>query len=389
MIYSIIFIYLIIKSYLVELGVKKSNLISPIYIIYLNFVLCFFYTNGYDWTEYQRFFEETNFKNFFLENSSSFEIGYVYLNFIFQKFLNYELFNGLILICCLLIILKKLKRYSQNLPLALLIYLVIYLFENFMQPGIRQLIAIIIILLGLKYIEEKKFFKYLLIVILSMLFHKTSLIMLSLYLLEKINMTKMRVLISFVILELFFKNINYLLRAVLSSTKYLSKYLYYLDSEVYSKVVERSSINQLVALITLGFYLFIIFYSYDLLKNKQNYIKNAAIFCVLMTYFSNKFVILFRIVDYYEFFLACSLSSIGLIPRVDRKIKLIILTFLLAINCGKFYKNSLTGIGSEYYPWTNYIIEYVNGKTYEEYKEKINYRLNKFEERKLKINNNK
>lgn len=80
-------------------------------------------------------------------------------------------------------------KYSVDPLLSILIYFSFGCFEY--SLGIfRQMIALSIVLLGFRYVQEKKILKYILFVTIAMSFHLTAIIMLPLYWLPNINLKK-------------------------------------------------------------------------------------------------------------------------------------------------------------------------------------------------------
>lgn len=110
-----------------------------------------------------------------------FEIGYFLLTkvcalFCFSKTLFLFLIAMLIYIPVFVAIYKR----SLNPYLSILTYFAIGLFTY--SLGIfRQMIAMSIVLCGMDYIKERKFLKYLLLVVVAMTFHSTAILSLAIY----------------------------------------------------------------------------------------------------------------------------------------------------------------------------------------------------------------
>jgi hypothetical protein len=80
-------------------------------------------------------------------------------------------------------------KYSRNLFLSFFLHLTIGLFSMSMS-GIRQTIAICLILLAFKYLLNNRLFGFIFAVLLASTFHNTALVFLPVYFLKKINITK-------------------------------------------------------------------------------------------------------------------------------------------------------------------------------------------------------
>lgn len=113
--------------------------------------------------------------------SSEIEIGFLYYVSIFKHFVNdysfYILLNSLINIC---IILHCLKRYSVNIAFALIVFLEIggMIFEIDVQ---RNMKALLLFMLSLKYLENRSILPYMLLNLIGLLFHSSALIYIGLY----------------------------------------------------------------------------------------------------------------------------------------------------------------------------------------------------------------
>ncbi len=120
-----------------------------------------------------------------------FEIGYFFLT----KLCGFLFFNDtlfLILIACLIYIpvFIFINDYSKQSLISVLIYFSFGMFEY--SLGIfRQMIAISICLMAFRYILKNDFLKFFLVILIASLFHTTSLVMIPLFLISKIDLSKM------------------------------------------------------------------------------------------------------------------------------------------------------------------------------------------------------
>lgn len=79
-----------------------------------------------------------------------------------------------------------LKSYSENLPMSMYFYITNFTYYLTMN-GVRQYIAAIILALGFKYILNKNFKKYFLVILVASLFHTSVFLMVPLYFLGITN----------------------------------------------------------------------------------------------------------------------------------------------------------------------------------------------------------
>ncbi|GHV43656.1 hypothetical protein FACS1894180_3380 [Bacteroidia bacterium] len=137
------------------------------------------YYTGADWMMYLTAFEhpEWVFK--------SFESGYVFVSQIFRIiFNNYYVFQFTASAFIIFAASRLFKKYS-NYPIACLALMLCFLMRNILMAQVRQSIALAIIVLFADYIFDRKLVHFLLVVFIAMLFHKSALVALPLYLLYK------------------------------------------------------------------------------------------------------------------------------------------------------------------------------------------------------------
>lgn len=170
--YFLIFGILAFISFVEVFGLKKADGIILFSVLsFFLFLLSFLrWETGTDWDAYFDFFE--NSTDWFLD--SEFEWGFARLNELVRScFDNYTF---------LLFVLASILYAFQNIgilnyspyPITSLLVLWSTTFCNIFF--VRQTVAIAILFFSIKYIEEKKFWKFLLLIGLAMLFHRTSLI---------------------------------------------------------------------------------------------------------------------------------------------------------------------------------------------------------------------
>ncbi len=131
-----------------------------------------------------------------------FEIGY----FFFTKlcgFLHISPTLFLIIIACIIYIpvFKYICRESAHPYISVLVYFA-FGFFSYSLGIFRQFIAIGIILSAIRYIEERRLLKYLIAVLIAMLFHTTAFIALPLYLLVRIDWRKKAIMIAILVSEI-------------------------------------------------------------------------------------------------------------------------------------------------------------------------------------------
>ena len=114
------------------------------------------------------------------------EYGYRIYNKILSLFLNEQLFLMMTAGITLIGVYYVIKKYSKNYFLSIYIY-ISFNFFIFTFSGLRQAIAISLGMLSIKYIDERKFWKFLILILLASTFHMSSLILVPMYFLRNIN----------------------------------------------------------------------------------------------------------------------------------------------------------------------------------------------------------
>lgn len=92
------------------------------------------------------------------------------------------------------------KKYSSNFFLSIMLFIFIGTWHGSFN-GIRQYLAAAVVFAGHRYIYKRKFWKYLIVVIIAMAFHRTAIIMLPVYFIanRKINMKNIMLVVVAVI----------------------------------------------------------------------------------------------------------------------------------------------------------------------------------------------
>lgn len=181
MIYYVIFIMLFCNSLILDnFKIKQSYSKNIIYIflcLLLFFVVAVRYNTGYDYVPYYNIFHtiKNSSKNIFeLSSNLNLEIGYVFLNIVLSK-LNFKFFFFIIAALTVLPKCFFISKIRKNRFLVLFCYYCT-VFLTYDMGIIRQGISLSILLFSIKYLLNKNYIKFQLIVIFASLFHATSII---------------------------------------------------------------------------------------------------------------------------------------------------------------------------------------------------------------------
>lgn len=216
------FLGLIIVLFAIIDAIETSKLSSALYglVIFLFIVFLAGLRDrvGTDWIAYH---------NAYIYNDWDVEFGYQFFNSLFSRLkIPYNFFLLFLNFLSLSLYYFGLKRYAYLFVISILIFYSDY-FMYYNLSGIRQAVAISFIVFGVKYVVERKFFKFLFILLCACSFHITSFIFLIAYFIpfRKINKKEAFVAIAF------FFSLSFLIFAILEllSGDLARKAMFYLE----------------------------------------------------------------------------------------------------------------------------------------------------------------
>ncbi len=318
------YLLLIVLIFIFQKSLNSQKMTLADYIVYLYMVLLcgLRYRVGSDYLYYIKMYNDID--------------RYVRVEF-FERFL-IKLFNALhfseyffiffMAAITFWILFKAIKKNCKK-PAVTLFMFVTFGYFAMAFNGTRQSLAIVIGLYAIKYIYEKQLIKYILAILFATLCHKTALVMLPLYFLSYINLSKRRMYILFFIMLFSFLLYNPLMSFITSNFEQYQVYSIRDDLTFWEPGIGTFIISI--------FHLILIFLSiknYDKLKEKspknELYIK---IFLVSTVFYSLNLVnaLLTRMAMYFSVF------SIFLLPdlfeiinkKKDKLINFVIYTMLV------------------------------------------------------------
>lgn len=135
------------------------------------------YKVGSDYNTYELIYNTyINVSNFHDVHSSSMEIGFFYLCKI--AFIIFNEYHGVLFLSAFLIYLlgtKGIKYYSQFASVGLMTFIMFVLYWGPSLNIIRQIIAVMIVFVSLRYVETRCLLKYLLLICIATTFHSSAL----------------------------------------------------------------------------------------------------------------------------------------------------------------------------------------------------------------------
>lgn len=296
---------------LLNYEIRKFSLLLVSYV-----AIYFIGLRGYiftDWINYKKNFENCpfidssfeSFINYYKKNQ--FEKGFVFYIFIMKNICRtYEVFQLIDYIINLILLYHFFRRYSNNLILSISFYFIF--FGLMMDVNLaRNCKAILIMLNGIKYIQKRSFFHYLIYVIIAAQFHISAYLYLVLFFCYPVEINRKLLIFLFIVFNCF-----YLLKIDL-----LSELLIFLSNTI---IHGRLGIllNRYVTMrvgfyspgITIGYierfftFLFVFFNYNNLIKQKRINIffcNVLYLYCLISLFFATNLILLDRVVPLFIF----------------------------------------------------------------------------------------
>jgi hypothetical protein len=347
---------------------KKNRLIFFGSFVILSLFLNLSYTNGIDWTNYQFSYEYDIFQ------TRGIEYGYTVLQLLFKTLgFNFEIFKFIILTINLFIIHKFVFKYSNRPMFSMLILFQTYLLGNFFEPAIRQIQVVVILLIAAKYLISNENKKYIFCILLGSLFHQSALVLLILpYVIKKITFLRISIVTIILILA---PTLVLGFVSKITNIRIFSDYSFYLNS-TFLEGIEFRVFNIFKAVI----YLLPMFFLRNYKKDDKtvNLFRNMSYLFILSYFMQFGFLLFYRFNHYFIIYYVIYISKLFKMIK-PIWIRRLIFTFYVSIHLvslvrGISYYKDIDSM--KYYPYTNYVVEYLKGDLYDEPINKINHRIN-------------
>jgi hypothetical protein len=309
--------------------------------LYVRFfaILLFFWFFGFrgfvgsDFTSYYLFYQDVpNLANIGIDDflNWSFEPGFVLFSSVIKLFSNsYHFFVFANTVVDTILIIIVLKRYSNDFFVyALAIFFVFG--SEFEINLVRNIKSILLFLISLNYLNDRKPLRYFLVNFIGLTFHSTAIFFMPLYLFLNKSSKKIFLGVFLVGCFLYFFQIKYIgfivnLFADALGGIYLLKGSFYLEGD-------SSGITLAFLYILIPFVLTYINYDFIVSRNKYNilFVNMFLLYCVANTYFTEILVFRSRFGALFVLSLCILLPQIVLAYR-DKDLKRYALNFLFFI----------------------------------------------------------
>ncbi|MGO1469476.1 MAG: EpsG family protein [Tissierella sp.] len=230
---SIYLVVAVLTAIFSELSVKLRNktirkLSFLVAIIVPSFLYAVRYGIGTDYFNYASAFNRLQIIGF----EGRFEWAYVLLNILVGRLGgSLELLFFIIAIIMFSFLYLSLKEYSNSISIGIGMLAYMLLFYQMSFNMVRHSVAMAICLFSVKYIQERKFWKFIMIIILASGFHNSALILIPAYVIHgQLNKQIPRMIIYFVSVVSVI-SIDKLIKPVLEKIPQFNYYLVYLQND--------------------------------------------------------------------------------------------------------------------------------------------------------------
>lgn len=372
--FSILFVCLLASFY----SIARHRKIERILIIILAVFFCMGYMTGSDWRNYETYYswiDDGGVTQLLIEP------GYIYLSIISHSLgITFWPFFITLKFLSFFCLLHFLRKYScKNHFLVITFFLFVFGLYLFIDNPMRNLLAISISFFAYQYMEEKRWMKFLGVVLLATLFHSSAILLLFLFPFYPIKWNNVVLFGLFIVFNVVIViTYEFLILKVIAAFSFIP----IIEAKVVHYFIEGSGLEN-NRLISLGFLVQFIFFILVLYKRKQieNMPYGKLIFwgtiCYIFLYRMAAIVsIFYRLQLYMSIFYAVGVCYV-FSSLIKKSNKVVYGTFLA---CYLFYMTySLVTSSYKYVPYTNYISYMFSSELPFDYRSDYNRRNSPYE----------
>ena len=325
-------------------------------------------TAGYVERSFYQVLSSTSLSSFL--EISELEVGYNVFTYIIAKIfgdVHWILFINQLIVCSIIYKMAYDRRNQISMPMMMLVYFTV--FYSMTLNIARQALAIAIIFYSVKYMENKKYIKTILLFLLAFQFHTSAIFALFLYIIiyinqKKINYKTRRIIIFIIVILLLLIIISY--EPILYYMTYdlqiiPHKFYNYLNSHYANESMDMS----LIELAFKGIWIFLsIIYIIINKKNKEYKINSYLMFLIIdlfMLLISGKVSNAFRMGYYYGITaMLLTIPALTTIFKQDRFNKVISTLLIGMILIAYWFYSNILYVGAGIYPYASDIIPILN-----------------------------
>lgn len=303
LIFYIINFFIVLNLFFIKCKNKILKNMGKYNILFIFFIIAGLnYKIHNDFFAYETIYPIINFENF---RNINMESGYVFLNLIFNKWINFYQFKIIIYLFNTFFIYKGIKKILPSDKCFITIaFLYLYMpFYNTYLSAFRQSLAISLFIYSLEYLKDRKTYKFIFINLIGFAFHKSSIVLFLFYILYpfiKINLKYMYFYFSLISISFFLPIFNIFMIIPL---KIISMITPKLGHIYFSLTFNRISLKMFF-LYLMSFLLFMFLYQNNKFKNTKNnnFIIKGYFIYLLCISLSQTVPIFYRITPYVSIF---------------------------------------------------------------------------------------
>lgn len=338
-------------------AIYNSKQLNNIFLFAIALFICFGYTTGSDWRQYETVYGYFDVNP--LIGLVSYEPGYILYSFFYYllgfKFWHFFIITKILIFVSLVKGFRKYYSYNDNIPL--LFFICAHGLFLFIDNPMRNLIAIAIATYSLQYLEQRNLKKFLILVFLSATFHVSSIFLLVLYPIYRFKVSNKSLIVIYClfyfILPVIYENLIHLLISIFSNVSFIADKLdgYFISGDS----LENNTLFSFGSLAHLIYFVYLIKNRATIESNKHGRLVFYLSFVYLLLYrFATIVPIIYRFQLYLALFFAI---SVGLIIRNINK-RTLFMYCVVMFQLTFFYFNTITS-SYKYIPYTHYF-QFIN-----------------------------
>lgn len=333
--------------------------------------LCFGYMTGSDWRTYELMYYDVDIKE---PLKAQIEWGYHVYMLLFRllsiDFWSFFIFTKVILYS---IIVRFILLYNKDkFYITLAFFISFFGLSLFIDNPMRNLIAVSIFLFSIKYIIQRKLFKYMLIILFASLFHISTLLLFPIYWLVNFDFGKKKLIIVYVVFNILLWLFDSQLKALFNFETGIpfidSKISFYFGDDGTGDTYTENRIFSLGLMVRFLLF-FILVYSEKQIKDRFGFVFFNL---VILSFFLHRLGIGIPLFARFLLFVSVpfSIVMIELVNSFEKKSRPFYLGFIISII---FYTTfTIITIDYKYIPYSNYLT-YVLNKEKPSYYERSMY----------------
>ena len=368
LLYFVIIVFCLIFEFLPVFCNEKIKIIISLII---GIFLCFGYMTGSDWRAYEVIYYDLDIKE---PLRAQVEYGYQFYMFLFRLFsVDFWTFFITTKVILYAINIRFLMLYNKDkFYFTLAFFISFFGLSLFIDNPMRNLIAVSIFLFSIKYLIQRRFIKYILIILFASLFHISTILIFPLYWLVKLSLGKKKLIAVYILFNILLWVFDAQLRSLFNFETGItfidSKISFYFGDNATGSIYTENRIFSLGLMVRFLLF-FVLVYSEKQIKDRFGIVFFNL---VILSFFFHRLGIGIPLFGRFLFFVSIpfAIVMIDLINSFEMKSRPFYAIFVALIT---FYTTYTTiTLDYKYIPYTNYLT-YIMKKEKPSYYERSMY----------------